>query len=207
MDFQSKEKEGPRYLQIYEYYKELIRTGKLEAGTKIPSIRKGAEQFQISRTTLESAYMLLMAEGYIMSRPQSGFFVTDIMKKRQPSSLINTPKKIKHKDIQYDFATANVDRQSFRFDLWRRYMKNALRQDERLFSYGEPQGEREFRQVLCEYLQKNRNVICSEEQIVIGAGVQSLLHILCSILDGEKKVAFQSKRYVQGQTIFQDHGY
>ena len=45
--------------------------------------------------------------------------------------------------VVYDFATSNVDKESFRFELWRRYMKSAMRQDERLLSYGEPQGEQE----------------------------------------------------------------
>ena len=50
-------------------------------------------------------------------------------------------------------------------------------QDERLLSYGEPQGEREFREALCAYLGRHRNVICTPDSIVVGAGVQSLLHI------------------------------
>ena len=207
MNFHSNEKEGPRYLQIYEYYKDLITGEKLKEGSKLPSIRKGAEQLQISRTTLESAYMLLLAEGYILSRPQSGFYVTDIVRKKQQTSPVHIIRKQEDREIKYDFVTSNVDRQSFRFDLWRRYVKNALRQDERLLSYGEPQGEREFREILCEYLKKNRSVVCSAEQIVIGAGVQSLLHILCSLIEGERKIAFQSRRFIQGQTIFEDHGF
>ena len=85
-------------------------------------------------------------------------------------------------------------------------MKSALRQDERLLSYGEPQGELEFREVLCQYLQKERNVICSPEQIVIGAGVQSLLHILCPLLN-KKRVLFRNQAFAQGRAIFEDYGF
>lgn len=46
--------------------------------------------------------------------------------------------------IQYDFASNGVDHESFRFDLWQRYIKSALRQSDRLLSYGEPQGEAVF---------------------------------------------------------------
>ena len=207
MNFNSNEKEGPRYLQIYEYYKELITNEDLKEESKLPSIRKGAEQLQVSRTTMESAYMLLLAEGYIVSKPQSGFYVTDIVRKKKESSPVRIVRTPDERQMKYDFVTSNVDRQSFRFDLWRRYVKNALRQDERLLSYGEPQGEKEFREVLAGYLKKNRSVVCSPEQIVIGAGVQSLLHILCSLIEGRKKVAFQSRRFIQGQTIFEDHGF
>ena len=56
----------PRYLRVYNYYKELILSGGLKSGTKLPSIRKGSMQLQMSRTTMESAYLLLAAEGYIV---------------------------------------------------------------------------------------------------------------------------------------------
>ena len=46
--------------------------------------------------------------------------------------------------IVYDFKSGSADKESFEFDLWRRYMKNALRQDDRLLSYSEAQGEYEF---------------------------------------------------------------
>lgn len=195
-----------RYLEVYDYYKELIISGQLEPDTKLPSIRKGATQFRISRTTMEAAYMLLAAEGYIISRPQSGYYVTNMAMKHKEQKA-NLPQRKKEQKIQYDFATSNVDKESFKFDLWRRYMKSALRQDEKLLSYGEPQGETEFREVLANYLRETRNVVCTAEQIVIGAGVQSLLHILCPMLRGRKKVGFYNPNYVQGCAVFEDYGF
>lgn len=86
-------------------------------------------------------------------------------------------------------------------------MKSAMRQDERLLSYGEPQGEQEFREVLSEYIQKTRSVICSPDQIVIGAGIQSLLHILCPLNHKKRTVFFRDSEFVQGMTVFEDHNY
>ena len=198
----------PRYLRVYHYYKELILSGKLAPDTKLPSIRKGVIQLQISRTTLENAYLLLAAEGYILSKPQSGYYVTDIaVQKKKPSDIGEVRKSRKKQEIQYDFVTSNVDRESFRFELWRRYMKSALRQDTKLLTYGEPQGEQEFREVLSSYLHKVRGVICSPEQIVIGAGVQSLLHILCPMIWERKTAAFYNPEFVQGRAIFEDYGF
>lgn len=197
-----------RYLRVYHYYKNLILSGKMKSETKLPSIRKGASELQMSRTTMENAYMLLAAEGYIVSRPQSGYYVTDIAEKQEEGRKIaKFHQKKKEEEIRYDFATSGVDRESFRFELWRRYMKSALRQDERLLSYGEPQGEQEFREVLCEYIQKNRSVICSPDQIVIGAGVQSLLHILCPLMDRKKSVFLRDGDFIQGMAVFEDHDY
>ena len=67
MNITLENEEIPRYLRVYNYYKELILNGQMQPETKIPSIRKGSKQFQMSRTTMESAYMLLAAEGYIIS--------------------------------------------------------------------------------------------------------------------------------------------
>ena len=203
-----REEHGSKYIQVYEYYKELILSEQIPEGTRLPSIRKGSVQLQMSRTTMESAYLLLAAEGYIMAKPQSGYYVTDIVRKQKEiTTLFVRQERKKAEEITYDFATTGVDRESFRFALWSRYMKSALRQDERLLSYGEPQGELEFREVLCEYLRKSRNVICTPEQIVIGAGVQSLLQILCPLIRERKKIAFYNPHFKQGITVFRDFGF
>ena len=197
-----------RYLRVYHYYRNLILSGQMKSETKLPSIRKGASELQMSRTTMENAYMLLAAEGYIVSRPQSGYYVTDIAEKQEEGRKIARRHVRKQENpVIYDFATSNVDKESFRFELWRRYMKSAMRQDERLLSYGEPQGEQEFREVLSEYIQKTRSVICSPDQIVIGAGIQSLLHILCPLNHKKRTVFFRDSEFVQGMTVFEDHNY
>ena len=197
-----------RYLRVYHYYRNLILSGQMKSETKLPSIRKGANELQMSRTTMENAYMLLAAEGYIVSRPQSGYYVTDIAEKQEEGRKIASRHVRKQENpVVYDFATSNVDKESFRFELWRRYMKSAMRQDERLLSYGEPQGEQEFREVLSEYIQKTRSVICSPDQIVIGAGIQSLLHILCPLNHKKRTIFFRDSEFVQGMTVFEDHDY
>lgn len=199
--------ERNRYLQVYDFYKELILNGQMTVDQKMPSIRKGAQQMQVSRTTMETAYMLLAAEGYIISKPQSGYYVTQMAAKQKESWNQKMSLQEKNQKVTYDFVTSNVDRESFKFDLWRRYMKSALRQNERLLSYGEPQGELEFREVLAEYLRNTRGVVCVPEQIVIGAGVQSLLHILCPMVKERKYVTFHNPAFIQGRAVFEDYDF
>lgn len=196
-----------RYMRVYNYYKQLILSQQLAPGSRLPSIRRCAAELQMSRTTVETAYMVLAAEGYILSRPQSGFYVTDIARARRRAELQKKDAPQKKVKIRCDFASASVDKETFRFELWRRYIKSALRQDERLLSYGEPQGEYELREALCRYLQENRNVVCTPEHIVIGAGIQSLLHILCPLIQERKGVAFYNPGFRQGRAIFEDHGF
>ena len=192
------------YLKVYQYYRDLILCGKLLPGTKMPSLRKCSTELNLSRTTVESAYLQLAAEGYIISKPQSGYFVTSIAKAQKASEAEETRQEPKYR---FDFASSGVDRESFRFDLWRRYIKSALRQDERLLSYGEPQGESDFRNALCTYIQERRNIHCTPDDIVVGAGVQSLLHILCPLIRDKKSVSFPTPSFIQGSTVFSDYGF
>lgn len=195
----------PLYMQVYTYYKALITDGRLLPNAKLPSIRRCAESLSVSRTTAEAAYFQLCADGYIVSKPQSGYYVTDLYfhpQKKEPSAPA-----VKAQPILYDFSSLSADPESFDFHLWRRYLKSALRQDARMLSYGEVQGEYDLRTAVAQYITEKRNVICSAENIVIGAGVQSLLHILCAILNERHTIAFQDKEFSQGMAIFRDHGF
>lgn len=194
------------YLQVYNYYKDLILSGNLLPGTKLPSIRKCASQLEISRTTAENAYLYLAAEGYIISKPQSGYYVTDIAKKKEKYDAIKKQTE-KSEQVLYDFCATTIDEDSFNLNLWRRYIKSALRQEERLLSYGESQGEYELREAVCKYLNSHRNVMCTPDSIVVGAGFQSLLHILCPLLQEYKRVWIQDAGFTKGQAIFNDYGF
>ena len=76
--------EQHRYLRVYNYYRELIEKEQVGKGTRLPSIRKCSVQLQMSRTTVETAYMMLAAEGYIISKPQSGFYVSETLRPGRP---------------------------------------------------------------------------------------------------------------------------
>ena len=192
------------YLQVYEHYKNLIMERRIPAGSRMPSLRKCSAELKLSRTTIENAYLQLAADGYIVARAQSGYYVTNIAEQKPVSTTswhANLP------SVQYDFASNGVDHESFRFDLWQRYIKSALRQNDRLLSYGEPQGEADLRQVLADYIRQRRNVNCSADDIVIGAGVQSILNLLCPLIHDRKTVSFPNASFVQGSTIFSDYGF
>lgn len=199
-------KNMPLYLSLYEYYKERIIDGRLSSGVRLPSVRRCAQELEVSRTTVEASYSQLVAEGYVIAKPQSGYYVAEL----DYSVLSPAEEPIIHckkqsEQILYDFKSSSVDKESFDFALWRRYIKSALRTGERLLSYGAPQGEYDLRVSLCKYVSSHRGCVCTPEQIVVGAGVQSLLHILCALTPKSRNVALTSP-FLQGRTIFEDHG-
>ncbi len=193
-----------KYLKVYDYYRNVIRSGSLAPGARLPSIRRRASELGYSRTTVEQAYMMLAADGYIISKPQSGFYVTDFLSHRSGEKGGTRPRERRREAIRYDFASAGMDPGIFRFDVWRRYMRNALRQDERLLTYGDSQGEPDLREALAGYLGKNRGVLCRPDSIVVGAGTQNLLQLLCPMIRDRKQVYFRGAVFRQGGRIFQD---
>lgn len=205
MNLDFKSNQSTRYLQVYDYYKDLIVTGRLPENTKMPSIRRCAQQLGLSRTTIETAYLCLAADGYIISRPQSGYYVTGRHLKN--ATLPHEEQKAEAHEIIYNFTSNNVDADSFDFNLWRRYIKSTLRHDKRMLTYGEPQGEYELRETICNYVINKRNAVCRPENIVIGAGSQALMNILCPLIRERHSVCFQDTHFAQGMVIFEDYGF
>ena len=114
LDFNSTQ--TTRYLQVYNYYKDLIATGRLMPGTKMPSIRRCAVQLGLSRTTIETAYLCLAADGYIISRPQSGYYVIHRNSAVWSLLLASGYLKVGHFEInekrgkpEYDLKLTNVE--------------------------------------------------------------------------------------------------
>ena len=60
---------------------------------------------------------------------------------------------------------------------------------------------------IARYARETRNCVCTEENIVIGAGVQTLLNILCPLIKNKKTVCFDDLSYRQGTAIFKDYGF
>ncbi len=59
----------PLYEQLCAHIIGELRAGRLRAGEKLPSKRALCEHLRISRSTVESAYEILVAEGYVQARP------------------------------------------------------------------------------------------------------------------------------------------
>ena len=68
----------PIYLQIVENYRLQIRSGILEDGEKLPSVRELATQLAINPNTIARAYRELEAEGWIATVPGKGCFICGV---------------------------------------------------------------------------------------------------------------------------------
>lgn len=205
-----KQKSALLYEQLYKRVISAIENGELVHGDKLPSIRTLASDLNVSRTTVETAYDQLCAEGYINNKPKKGFFV---------EANINALTPVKHTDkqhdtsekrssIKYDFSGSSLDPQYIDLKYWKRCIKDILDKPSVISSYGDPQGERELRVVLCDYAKKVRAVNTSPDNIIIGSGTQTLMSFLPGIMNEYGKEVYIEKGFFpQGEQIFRDFKY
>lgn len=203
------------YEQLYNKIINAINSDKFCKGDKLPSIRRLAEDLNISRTTVETAYEQLCAEGYINNQPKRGFFVEaehninkeNIIKNQNTS---NKPITRIHNVIKYDFSSSSIDSQYIDIKFWKRCVKDVLDKHYVISSYGLPQGELQLREALCNYSRNVRGVDANVDNILIGAGTQTLLSVLlgiCRELGCGKDVAIEKGFFPQGEQIFSDFGF
>ena len=69
----------PMYQQIYRALTSQIMGGTLKEGEYLPSKRVLCDTLNVSHSTVESAYALMLAEGYIESIPRKGYRVLRIL--------------------------------------------------------------------------------------------------------------------------------
>src|SRR5262245_26473176 len=67
----------PLVEQITGFLRTRIDERHLRAGTRMPSIRRFAEDNGVSRFTVVEAYDRLVAQGYLESRRGSGFYIRE----------------------------------------------------------------------------------------------------------------------------------
>src|SRR6478672_11214891 len=83
----------PFYRQIYDRFRGAIAGGLLNPGDRIPSARALTKELGLARGTIEAAYSLLAAEGYIQARGQAGTIVAPDLKPRTPAANRMPPSK------------------------------------------------------------------------------------------------------------------
>ena len=197
----------PIYLQLYDYIKADILTGNMICGERLPSLRSLAAGLNISITTVSQSYNQLAVEGYIEPRPHSGYYIKDIGK--VPSAVSGET------DSAYAVPASPpgnriYDVSCFDFNKWKKCSNRVFTEYSHLLMFeGDPQGESPLRYEISKYVFNARGVICSPEQVVIGAGTQQITIQLTRILNemGISHAAMEEPGYMPVRNIFRDNGF
>lgn len=204
----SSEAETPLYLQLYKGIKKQILKGILEPQEKLPSKRWWMDEYNLSQNTVENTLFLLQEEGYIVSKPRKGYYVTELtnlqslyssyvlhsentMDAEEDSKAndnINTriaasSEQVTETAILYDFTYSGIDTAHMPTQLFKRITRDVYEElDDEWAFQGEVQGYAPLRQSICDYLRQSRGFYARPEQVVISAGTEYLFHIIFKLL-------------------------
>ena len=172
----------PLYDQLYRYVVARIRSGELTEGERVPSKRALAEHLGVSLTTVEKAYGLLTAEGYLEALPRSGFRVASSLAAIPAPAPRRMAVERRREALDECFSTAAVDTSVFPFSTWAKLSREAVYENPELLQRGEGQGDWPLRDALADFLHQYRGVDCTPEQVVLAAGLEGIMWILLQLL-------------------------
>ena len=198
----------PLYQQLYDSLADQIRSGRLKSGDRLPGKRSLASQLAVAVNTVDTAYQMLVAEGYLEARAKSGFFVleyTDVLPQSAPRPAPAPPPEVPSPRPRFDLSTGAVDTALFPFRTGGRIQTELLYNGADLLSHGHRQGDPELRRELAAYLRSYRGVECSPEQIVVGAGMEYLLGLVATLLQ-HNTAAIENPGYDRPRTILANSG-
>jgi GntR family transcriptional regulator/MocR family aminotransferase len=198
----------PLHLQLFEAIKDDI-INQYAIGEKLPSIRKVANEHNISKTTVEAAYSQLYAEGYVESRPKSGYYVSEAFFDRfQNKSTSTTKANIPHTIYIYDFFPAQLNKEDFPLKLWKRIFTKVITEEVDFGAYPNGQGELALREQIAKYLQNSRGVHCDAEHIIITHGFIDSIELLAKLCKPHyTHFAQEIPGYHIAHKVFASYGY
>ncbi|MFF1509714.1 PLP-dependent aminotransferase family protein [Streptomyces sp. NPDC058326] len=186
---------------LQEALREAVRSGRLIAGTRLPSTRELAADLGVSRGLVTEAYEQLTAEGYLRSDRGAGTWVGEAARARRadrsrtadarhgPGPDCGTPVRGAHgpgpetSRVRVDFRPGTPDLSLFPRAAWAAAQRAVLtRLPHPALGYPDPRGVPELREALAGMLTRRRGVVADEERLVVCSGVAQASTLLGFVL-------------------------
>ena len=197
----------PLHKQLYLQLKEEI-VNNLKVGDKLPSIRKLATTYNISKTTVLNAYNQLYAEGYIDSRAKSGYYVCEVLFDASVNKSVNSSAKLSQEFYKYDFFPAQLHSSYFPLKIWKRLFNKVVNQYVNFGGYPDAKGEAALREQIALYLQSSRGVNANVNNIIITHGFADSMELIAKLLKQKySSFAIESPGYHLARRVFKNYDY
>lgn len=177
--------EVPIYRQLYDRVRSAIAAGTLLPGARVPSARALAKELGVARGTIEVAYELLAAEGYLLARGQAGTVVNPALQAAAtavaasapapvaaPAAPVQPPGDTLWRPAQllpFQMGVPALD--AFPRKIWARlgarYLRGMQAAD---LDYPAPHGLPALRSAIASYLQMARGIDCGAHQVFVTTG-------------------------------------
>ncbi|WP_431689489.1 PLP-dependent aminotransferase family protein [Hahella sp. NBU794] len=201
------------YKDIYDRFINSIHRGDLKPGERAPSIRNLAQELGVAKKTVESAYDILIGEGYLVSRGPRGTLVNpdlviDAAYRNHAPNKLDDPdlrKIVDFRDARGFFQLGIPSLDEFPYKKWLllsgKVARSMTYED---MNHPSVMGHLPLRQAIANYLNISRGIDCSADQIFITNGYNSSLRLIFeAIASNHDKVVFEEPGYFFGQKLLE----
>ena len=170
----------PVFEQICAAIRQKAASGELQAGARMPPTRAFATELGVSRSTMVTAYEQLVAEGYLESRPGSGYTIC-------PLSVVEfggRPATERYDEAREraasprPFRAGQPDMRLFPLTQWAKTVSRLCRTNpEAMLVGGSLFGNPDLRKAVADHISEWRGIEASPHQVIITAGSIDALEI------------------------------
>lgn len=176
----------PMYRQLYWRFRGAIADSVLKPGDRMPSARALAKELGLARGTIDAAYGLLSAEGFIQSRGQAGTIVAPGIDAKAlvgaaPSTLTAPINQQPAAVLPLQLALPALD--AFPRKIWAQLGAKCVRAAQTVdMAYPSVYGLAALRTAIASYLQVARGITCQPEQVFVTSGYRNTLALIAHAL-------------------------
>lgn len=191
-----------KYLTLYQNIKDKILCGEYPTGVKLPSKRVTADKYGCSIITVQTAYDMLIDEGYITPKERSGYYVNHI----------DTPSKnavlFKHVTFDYlELPIVDYTTHDFEYSLWFKTIRKVISEKgQELFIKSPNMGCSILRNAIADYLYRYRGMVAKPYQIIIGSGAEQLYETIVKLLGRERIYGIENPSYSRIEAVYTNAG-
>jgi len=210
--------ETPLYRQLASFIQQLVDTGRLTAGDRLPPTRDLATQLGLNRTTVSAAYELLETDGILTGQVGRGSFIAagpsrhaggiDWLRflESRPSTSPRVPSYSGNDVIS--FAASRPSQDLFPLDDFRSSAEAVVSSPDlaSILQLGSPGGYDPLRRYLLEKAQAE-GIARPTDDILVTNGCQQALDLLCRVLISTgDSVVVEDPVYPGVRNLFQEAG-
>ncbi|MCS2609569.1 PLP-dependent aminotransferase family protein [Halomonas dongshanensis] len=228
--------EAPRGLQeqLREALLASIHTGTIPRNEALPSCRKLSLQLGVSRNTVALVYEGLVEDGYLISRPRSGYYLHDAY---HGAAALETPAAMLNEDIdapqwdnrfthrpshlqgvlrpsnwmhyEFPFVYGQLNTRLFPLEQWRESSRQLLggRRDRHWLGDRYDQDDPMLIEQLRTRVLPKRGIHARSDEILITLGSQNALFLIAQLLfDARTRVAVENPGYREAVNVFLRQG-
>ena len=217
-------------VQIREMLVSAILSGQLPGNVPVPSTREMAARLNVSRNTVVLAYQALAADGYLVARQRSGFFVADRVLEGMaaegggglsvapgvapqwqhrfcldPAAQPNIEKPANWHDYPYPFIYGQSDASLFPINAWRDCVRQAmsLKWIDAWTDDRYNEDDPELIQQIRQRVLTRRGIIAGPNEVLVTLGAQNALYIIASLMVRRGvRIAMEEPGYPDARNMF-----